>query len=758
MNASHAPFLARALQRVGLTVLVAAALAPVSAPLQAQVTNPRVAQDLRTVIDAPSTPKLNWVRDVNGQRYLKALIVSNSADPDLVALRSAVVSAGGSVYMRYVSVRAVSVLLPARQVDSLAARTDVQSISPNRLTARTASMLEYATGAMSQRLYSGGTYNGLDGAGIGIAVLDSGIGWSHMNMTAPDGKTTRVKRAVDFQKVGDATAVGAKDWTPGLDGSAALHPGSATMSAYESKISADGTDRSDLYGHGTHVASVAAGRGAYQANDSSGIAPGANLYDVKVLDGSGFGQMSDALAGIDWVIYHARQYNIRVINLSLAADSTESYLTDPIARAARAAVAAGITVVVAAGNYGRDTLGRETYGTVGSPGIDPSVITVGSANTRGSAARSDDTVSFFSSRGPTRGSYIDANGLRQVDNLLKPDLVAPGNKIVGALASDKAGAGGSWSYLAKAYAALASSYGTSGQQKNRQQLFNLSGTSIAAPVVSGTVALMLQANPGLTPPLIKAILQYSSQPIAGANLLQQGAGLLNVDGAVQLAKALRTDVASAIQSGSIAAGDNLLAPGASLPAPVSTINGETFGWSRVVFAGGRHLMSGSALFTRYQPIYDSLLMWVGSSVRRSTVSYWPASAGVAADTFVRSVVEVPWIADQPVLTPSVVSATALAGTSSLLGRSGAFVPTATLSAWLAGGSGLSMGQGVVLTQGLMMSEGLVMSEGLLMSEGLMMSEGLFMSEGLCMSEGLVMSESGQTGVSTPDNSSLLGEP
>jgi subtilisin family serine protease len=154
-------------------------------------------------------------------------------------------------------------------VAAVAAREDVQGVSPNRLTARTSSALEASTGALNLRSYSGSSYSGLDGSGIGIAILDSGIGWSHFDMTLPDGKTTRVKKAVDFLKVGDAAAMGVKDWTIGVDASASLYPGSAAMATYESKINADGTDRADLYGHGTHVASVAAGRGAYQATDSS---------------------------------------------------------------------------------------------------------------------------------------------------------------------------------------------------------------------------------------------------------------------------------------------------------------------------------------------------------------------------------------------------------------------------------------------------------------------------------------------------------
>src|SRR4030095_9788606 len=124
----------------------------------------------------------------------------------------------------------------------------------------------------------------------------------------------------------------------------------------------------------------------------------------------------------------------------------------------------------------------------------------------------------------------------------------------------------------------------------------MNGTSIAAPSVGGTVALMLQANPGLTPPLIKAILQYTAQPLPNANLLQQGAGLLNVDGAVRLARALRTDIKAAVDSGSLVAGADLLAAGRAMPVARSTIEGETFAWSRIVLEIGTQVLSGDALF------------------------------------------------------------------------------------------------------------------------------------------------------------------
>jgi subtilisin family serine protease len=338
-------------------------------------------------------------------------------------------------------------------------------------------------------------------------------------------------------------------WTTGVDTTASLMPGSTALSTYEAQINATGEATQDPFGHGTHVAAVAAGRAKYYAAgtpDTTGIAPNAKIYDVRVLDADGYGTVSDAIEGIQWAIYHAKEYKIRVLNISLAADSTETWQTDPLCAAARSAVAAGITVVAAAGNFGKSIYGEQVYGAVGAPGNDPSVITVGAVNYHDTVARADDTVTNFSSRGPTRSSYINSSGVRVVDNLLKPDLVAPGNKIVSAAATAASSSYVTWNFLADTfYSVLVAPLGITQLYPETQMI--MSGTSIAAPAVSGAVALMLQANPGLTPPLIKAILQYTAQPLPNYNLLQQGAGMLNVDGAMALSKVLRTDIATKIE-------------------------------------------------------------------------------------------------------------------------------------------------------------------------------------------------------------------
>ena len=227
-----------------------------------------------------------------------------------------------------------------------------------------------------------------------------------------------------------------------------------------------------------------------------------------MLGDDGSGLASNVIEAIDWVIDNQKAYDIRVINLSLGAPVLQPYRDDPVCEAVQRAVAAGIVVVAASGNFGYTRDGRLVFGGVTSPGNDPNVITVGAVDMHGTAARSDDTVARYSSRGPTR-----------FDLVLKPDLVAPGSRIVSAEAAG--------SYLAATYperhvaGAGADAY------------IQLSGTSMSAAVVSGAVALLLEQRKNLTPRDTKAVLQLTSSLIRGEGLVSMGAGSLNLIAASQ---------------------------------------------------------------------------------------------------------------------------------------------------------------------------------------------------------------------------------
>ena len=405
----------------------------IAGPVAAQAVSPKLAADLVPTLAPGAPPQVSWARSSNGQTYVKLLVEASSNDPSLASLRQFMLAQGGSVHHVYVSVRALSGLMPASALPALAARSDVIAITPNRLASRSGSLVQDASGVSAVPRLGGVT--AVDGRGIGIAVLDSGIDWDHRSMKDSAGKT-RVAAAVDFVALSRRFA--SAGWQPGVDYSAAtaklMRFDTGVPVTAELALLAPRSTQPDPYGHGTFVASIAAGSGAYQSPDSSGVASGATLYDVRVLDEKGVGNMADVLAGIDWVVQRSRLLNIRVMNLSLAADSTDSFLLDPLARAARSAVASGIVVVAAAGNGGKNAAGAEVYGSIGSPGNEPSVITVGASNLKFTAARGDDVVTTFSARGPTRGRLKTAGASPWVDNLLKPDLVAPGNRLLGAVA------------------------------------------------------------------------------------------------------------------------------------------------------------------------------------------------------------------------------------------------------------------------------------------------------------------------------------
>ena len=322
---------------------------------------------------------------------------------------------------------------------------------------------------------------GYTGAGIGVAIIDSGITSWHDDLTSKTSKSypygnQRVAKFVDFVN--------------------------ARSLPYDDN------------GHGSHVAGTIAGNGYDSNGEKAGIAPGASIVSLKVLDSQGMGTISRIISALGWIAANAKTYNIRVVNMSVGAGIHESYWTDPLTLATKKLTDKGITVVAAAGNLGKNADGKLQYGGITAPGNAPWVLTVGASSTMGTLTRSDDEMAGFSSAGP---SFLDFEA--------KPDLVAPG------VGTASLAVPGSTFYITKPDALLD---GT--PMLGSKAYLSLSGTSMAAPVVTGTVALMLQANPNLTPNLIKALLQYTAQHYPGYNALRQGAGFLNTLGAVRLAK------------------------------------------------------------------------------------------------------------------------------------------------------------------------------------------------------------------------------
>jgi serine protease AprX len=671
--------------------------------------------------------KRHWSRDEGGARHVQVIFVSNAEDADMADLKAAIKQAGGVVNNAMPGLRMITATLNAKRVASVADRADVEYVAPNRPTFTTSSDVELATGAVSTSGRTNSTqttYTGVDGTGIGIAVLDSGVMKNHKAFNNAAG-TSRVLRNVNMLGTSAANAMDAstKNEMPG--------PGTAERTNYENQVANDQATLHDHWGHGTHVAAVAAGRAATYAYapDTTGIAPNASIIDVKVLNWEGVGTIADTLEGIQWVIYHAKDYNIRVMNLSLAANSTDTWQKDPLCVAVRSATAAGITVVAAAGNFGLFK-GPNTYGTVLSPANDPSVITVGSSNHRGTLGRGDDSVNLFSSIGPTRSSALNDKGVREFDNHLKPDLVAPGNRILSAAATSTNATNPEWNGMAtRNYAALTS--GLTFTQAYRETHMYMSGTSVSAPIVSGAAALILQTNPGLTPPMVKAILQFTAIPLPNANLLQQGAGQLNIAGTLNLARTIRTDVSTLLAAGPVASGTALQTGTMRLTtARYNGFSGESLPWSRMIFVGGNRIVSGTALFTKFQPFYDPKITWAKSVVLKRDPSYWDANK-MYVKRFTESNVKTATL-----LTSGVVDGTGLLGAHSARNRTGLFMPSMSLANLFIAGSGFVLSEGLVLSEGFVLSEGLVLSEGVVMSEGIVMSEGVVMSEGLVLNEAI----------------------
>ncbi len=263
-----------------------------------------------------------------------------------------------------------------------------------------------------------------------------------------------------------------------------------------------GKHNSDANGHGSHLVSLIASS-RYKDSESNGIAPNVSVIPIKAFDEEGAGSYSDTIRAIDWVLARKDKFNIRVLNLSLSAEPQSNYWDDPLNQAVMAAWRDGIVVVASAGNTGPAPM------TIGTPGNTPYIITVG-AMTDGVTPIdwSDDTLASFSSTGPTFEAFM------------KPEIVAPGGHVRGLMEGSHK--------LAKKYPHF----------HDGDAYYTMSGTSQATAIVSGAVALMLEAEPWLTPDQVKCKLLDTARPARDAkgdraySAFQQGAGMIDVYAAV----------------------------------------------------------------------------------------------------------------------------------------------------------------------------------------------------------------------------------
>ncbi len=400
----------------------------------------------RVAIAAKATPKrtveaIVQFKPTLGERAAKKLVKAH----------------GGKVTGQVPFIHGLVVKLPAKQAKALAASKKVVGLTLNTRVHSTALgpaplATSYPKTTRADKVWA----RGFTGAGVGVGVIDTGIAGDQPDFTDAAGNSRIVANVI--------TAPGAT--TPG-----------------------------DGFGHGTHVAGIIAGdSGHRRPGDPAkgryfGMAPGANIIAIKASDEAGNSTVLDVINGIAFAVDHKAQFNLRVLNLSLAADTPQSYKTDPLDAAVEYAWQKGIVVVVAAGNRG-SAADAVQY----APANDPFVISVGGVDETAGNGRAE-----WSSHGVTQ------------DGVVKPEVVAPGAHMVSVLAPGSA------------FQAMCPNCAIGGQY------FKAGGTSMAAPVVAGAAALLLQARPTLTPNQVKALLMGTDKPAPGN---RPGTGMIDVERAL----------------------------------------------------------------------------------------------------------------------------------------------------------------------------------------------------------------------------------
>jgi serine protease AprX len=510
---------------------------------------------------------------------------------------------GGEEEAELPVIHGVLISLPARALAGLANNPNVVYISPDRQLEAT---LDYANSTVNAEY---ALQYGWDGTGVGVAVIDSGI-LQENDLLSTATSASNISRIV-----------------------------------YSQSFIPKFTSTADQYGHGTHVAGIIGGNGTASTGSSDfktfrGMAPNVNLVNLRVLDGNGKGTDSSVINAIAAAIQLKNKYNIRIINLSLGRPVYETYALDPLCQAVEKAWNAGIVVVVAGGNQGRNAT-TSGYATVTAPGNDPLVITVGAMKTESTPSRIDDLIASYSSKGPTL-----------LDHVVKPDLVAPGNRIISLLASKSLIVGSSTSVNKIPY----SYYQTTLNKGYSADYYRLSGTSMAAPMVSGAAALMLTKDWSLTPETIKARLMktasksfplYSTavDPVTNTSYTSQydiftiGAGYLDIWAALN-----STDY---VPPGSTAASPIAVFDPLTNTATVINANtavwgtaavwGTTAVWGTAAVWGTSVFVDGLAAVWGSSAVWGSTAVWGTTGTQANaavwgTTAVWGTSASDAGET------------------------------------------------------------------------------------------------------------------------------
>ncbi len=422
------------------------------------------------------------------------------------AVEAQVRALGGQIVAELDIIHGFAAILPAGQTIALAHTPGVRAVSYNAPMAETACGDCTTTGKLAntyiKSIRANQVWSRLQGQGIGVAVVDSGVNWQ-ADLYTTMGQN-RVVANVGFHNGYNATTF-------------------------------------DAYSHGSHVAGIIGGNGRSSDGAYVGVAPQASIINVKVSDDlqSGAGTALSVVQGLQWILQNKALYNIRVVNLSLNSAVAESYHTSAIDAAVEVLWFNGIVVVAAAGNSG--------MGADYPPANDPFIITVGAVEDKGTASISDDAVAVFSTYGTTSAGYA------------KPELVAPGRNIVSLMGNSGQG-------LPAAHPGNVVSY-------NGSAYFRMSGTSMAAPMVSGAVALLLQDEPQLTPDQVKyRLMATANKSWGGYTSAKAGAGILDIAAAV---------AGSTTQSANTGTQASRLLWSGAQPVTWSSVNWNSVNWNSV---------------------------------------------------------------------------------------------------------------------------------------------------------------------------------